>query len=207
MWSKKKIKKIYQEQTANINIYPNYLDRSNLFNKLKYDKIILKNDEDTLDFLPKILINTHTDRLSNMYEKIEHELSDTPMSNIQLLVEKNFFGLDKRGSYNFRYPYFVNTGYSESMFDDIFLSNEIQAIYLIYSDIEWIHHYGKHGFNYVLKQAGKIEYILNTEFKKHNLLCKSFELNPNYYAYAAGLNINKFLITNIIIVKENLNAI
>lgn len=198
MWNEKVIKKIYQYQfgTTNSNISLN--KNQDVFEFINYVESNKQQDEDEFLRIRIEDISPYIHKiLTDVKEKI---LSGKQLTNVQVLINNDFYGMEK-GSYNLKFPFFVKTDYFIEDFNLIF-NNNIKSMFLIYSDIEWIKLYGKQGLNFALRQSGEIRYLLKNYFKNENVEVDSLDINPNLLAHAAGLNINKMLIVDVVVILE-----
>lgn len=203
MWNEKNIKKIYQYQFGTINSSVNLNKNKEVFEFVNY---VESNNQNYEDHFLKMKIEDISPQIHMILRDIKENILDrNQLTNVHFLTNSDFYGIEK-GSYNLKFPFFIKTDYFSKDFNIIF-DKKIKSMFLIYSDIEWIKLYGKQGLNFSLRQSGEIRYLIQNFFKNENFEVDSLDLNPNLIAHAAGLNINKMLIVDVIVIWEKTDVV
>ena len=203
MWNEKNIKKIYQYQFGTINSSVNLNKNKEVFEFVNY---VESNNQNYEDHFLKMKIEDMSPQIHMILRDIKENILDrNQLTNVHFLTNGDFYGIEK-GSYNLKFPFFIKTDYFSKDFKIIF-DKKIKSMFLIYSDIEWIKLYGKQGLNFSLRQSGEIRYLIRNFFKNENFEVDSLDLNPNLLAHAAGLNINKMLIVDVIVIWEKTDVV
>lgn len=187
-------KKIYQYQFANVEPTENVNHELLRYYKEIDDKCIGENEDVIIEVLNKTEIDA-SKKINFFLSKVFHEIyEEYKCTELQLLLFQPFDQLGV-GSYWVNNIVAVETGCYEDELAN-FNGNNSAAAILICADVQKIVLLGRSGLVQAIKQAGEIRNILKNVFKT-GIDIKD-EVNVNALAHAAGININRILILDVI---------
>ena len=191
-------KEIYQFQFSFVEE-----DRKEQKNNLNYlvlrENEMFNSDENyTIEIYPQILF-CKEDVLNPVFSRISKMVyNKSKCTHLQLLVKEKS-GHFEAGSYWVNYPKAFSTGCYEKELSTFF-DSDTYALLLICADIYKLCILGRNGFAEALKQTGEIRQVIRNHCEEKMEIYDS--VNVNALAHAAGININKLMVMDVIAFKE-----
>lgn len=201
-------KKCYQYQLIFIDPTDKNLEKENKLKVLDYNTNLLKSNDgyNSNENFKKFSLREINSKISLLLETVESYKIKNKIVFNQLLIFSDYQNLNK-GSYYVSAPFIFKTGDINDLAMNYVTVNKKNFLLLICVDLKYLELLGRDSFALSLKQTGELKVIIKQSCLKENLEIKEIHSNLNKVAHDAGLNINKILVLEALMVSEVSNVI